>query len=106
MNENDTERYSSDEIAAKRERGEGRTDWNRIAEMEDDQIDVSDIPVLDENFWNEADVVVPENKERISIRIDRDVLDYFREEGPGYQTRMNAVLKSFVEAKRRREDGA
>ena len=43
---------------------------------------------------------MPKKKEQISIKIDRDVLEYFRKDGPGYQTRMNAVLRSFVKAHR------
>lgn len=103
MSGKNTERYSAEELEAMRKRGEGKTDWKRIAEMKDEDIDVSDIPELDETFWENAELVEPETKERISIRIDQDVLNYFRERGPGYQTRMNAVLKSFVKAQRKRE---
>ena len=75
-----------------------QNDWDRLAEMEDEDIDTSDIPELDERFWEEAELVMPEAKEQISIRIDREVLDYFRKGGPGYQTRINAVLRDFYEA--------
>jgi uncharacterized protein (DUF4415 family) len=69
-----------------------------LAALPDDQIDYSDIPELDDDFWANAKVTMPRTKEQISIKIDRDVLDFFRKDGPGYQTRMNAVLRSFVEA--------
>ncbi len=71
-----------------------------LAALPDDQIDYSDIPELDDDFWEHAKIVVPPGKERITFRVDRSVLDYFRKDGPGYQTRMNAVLKSFVAAHR------
>jgi len=71
-----------------------------LAALPDDQIDYSDIPELDDDFWENARIVAPPGKERITFRVDRDVLEFFRKDGPGYQTRMNAVLRSFVEAHR------
>ncbi len=49
-------------------------------------------------FWDEAEVRMPEPKGQITLRIDRDVLQWFRTTGKGYQTRMNAVLRSYMEA--------
>ena len=72
----------------------------KLAALPDDQIDYSDIPELDDDFWENAKIVAPPGKERITFRVDREVLEYFRKDGPGYQTRMNAVLRSFVEAHR------
>ena len=71
-----------------------------LAALPDDQIDYSDIPELDDDFWENARIVAPPGKERITFGVDRDVLEFFRKDGPGYQTRMNAVLRSFVEAHR------
>ncbi len=71
-----------------------------LAALPDDQIDYSDIPELDDDFWENAKIVAPPGKERITFRVDREVLEFFRKDGPGYQTRMNAVLRSFVEAHR------
>ena len=71
-----------------------------LAALPNDQIDYSDIPELDDDFWANAKVVMPKAKEKITIKLDPDVLEYFRKDGPGYQTRMNAVLKSFVAAHR------
>ena len=69
----------------------------KLLAMKDKDIDYSDIPELDDAFWEKARVVVPPEKKRITIRLDRDVVDYFQSQGAGYQTRMNAVLKSYVE---------
>ena len=77
----------------------------KLLAMRDEDIDFSDIPELNDDFWANAKVVMPKKKEQISIKVDRDVLEYFRKDGPGYQTRMNAVLRSFVEAQRSK-DGA
>lgn len=50
--------------------------------------------------WANVDIAWPQPKEAISLRIDRDILAWFRDRGPGYQTRMNAVLRAFVDAQR------
>ena len=66
--------------------------------MKDDQIDYSDIPELDASFFANADIKMPNPKKTISIRIDDEVLSWYKASGPGYQTRMNAVLKAYMEA--------
>jgi uncharacterized protein (DUF4415 family) len=77
----------------------------RLAEelsgLPDEAIDYSDIPELDEDFWQNAELVMPDGKARITLRLDRDVLEFFRRGGPGYQTRINAVLRAYVSARRR-----
>jgi uncharacterized protein (DUF4415 family) len=75
-----------------------RTDWKRLESMRDEDIDCSDIPELDETFWKNATLVQPKNKERLTVRFDADVVDWFKNQGRGYQTRMNTVLRSFYEA--------
>ena len=60
--------------------------------------ELADLP---SDFWDDAEVTIPEPKEAISLRVDRDVLTWFREAGPRYQTRMNAVLRSYMNSKRR-----
>lgn len=77
-----------------------KTNWDRLNQMDDQDIDFSDIAVTNEDFWAEANVVLPETKSRISIRLDNDVLDWFKSKGKGYQTKINAVLKSYVDAHR------
>jgi hypothetical protein len=59
-----------------------------------------ELPHLSEDFWDDAEIVTPPPKKAFSIRIDEDVPEWFRSQGPGYQTRMNAVLRSFVEAQK------
>ena len=75
-----------------------------LAELPDEEIDTSDIPEVDaEWFRTTKRVTLPltEPKEQIALRVDRDVLEFFRQQGKGYQTRMNAVLRAFMEAKRK-----
>lgn len=55
---------------------------------------------LPDDFWDEAEIVEPKTKTAISIRVDADVLEYFKSQGKGHLTRMNAVLRSYVDAQR------
>ena len=80
---------------------ESRSDWNRLREMPDSDIDFSEIRELDKEFFRRAVVRMPRRKQSVSIRLDPEVLDWFKRQGRGYQTRMNAVLRSYVEAHQR-----
>lgn len=77
----------------------GKTDLERIAKLTDAQIDqavaLDEEKDLDFN-WAEAELVTPPKKQPVSIRLDSDVLDYFRSSGRGYQTRINSVLRQYV----------
>ncbi len=77
--------------------GQSKTDWARLDAMTDADIDTSDIPPLDENFFANARLRMPKRKESITIRLDADVLSWFRNMGKGYQTRINAVLRTYME---------
>lgn len=68
-----------------------------LAAMPDDQIDTSDAPFRPDAVWAKA-VDFPHGKKLVSLRIDEDVLNFFRHSGKRYQTRINAVLRSYVEA--------
>ena len=72
----------------------------RIAAIEDEDIDFSDIPELDETFWQRAELVEPDRTVQITMRVKRSVLTYFKAAGKGYQTRINRVLESYVRAQR------
>ena len=63
----------------------------------------ADIPSLG---WVNARLVMPQRKESVHLRVDPDVLAWFRRGGPGYLTRMNAVLRSYMEAHRRRKSSS
>ena len=70
----------------------------QIASAKDQDIDFSDIPELDDDFWRNAELVEPDLTEQITLRVKRSVLAYFRATGKGYQSRMNRVLESYVRA--------
>jgi len=68
--------------------------------MRDEDIDLLDIPELDDNFFKNAELVLPKPKVVVTLRVDADVMEWFRTKGKGYQTIMNAVLKGWVEQHR------
>lgn len=72
----------------------------RLRDMDDDEIDTSEIPELDEHFWKNARVVYPQPKQAISIRIDEDILAWLKKQGPGYQSKINAILRSYMQAQK------
>lgn len=83
----------------------GKTDWASVDALTDKEIEEAvrndpDAVPLDID-WSEAVLVTPPKKKAISIRVDEDVLDYFKKQGAGYQRRMNAVLRSYVDQKRK-----
>ena len=71
----------------------------QIAATKDENIDFSEIPELDEAFWQKAELIEPDLTEQVTIRVKRSVLAYFRAPGKGYQTRINRVLESYVRAR-------
>ncbi len=75
----------------------------KLAALSDSEIDYSDIPKTDADFWQDAQVIMPEQKEKISIRLNPHTLDYFKRGGRGYQTRISAVLDTFVATQERLE---
>ncbi len=81
----------------------GDTDWDRVDALTDGDIDAairSDpdaAPELDEEWFRAAVIAVPA-KMAMSIRVDADVLEWFRSQGKGWQTRMNKVLRAYAKA--------
>ena len=75
------------------------SDLTKLDKMKDEDIDYSDIPELNESFFTKETIKLPIKKDLITLRIDHDVLEYFKQQGKGYQTLINAILKSYVSAK-------
>ena len=69
-----------------------------LASMPDEKIDYSDAQSLPDAVWMKAAEQLPNTKKQITLRIDADVLDYFKNSGKRYQSRMNAVLRTYVKA--------
>ncbi|TPP11545.1 BrnA antitoxin family protein [Rhizobium glycinendophyticum] len=106
MNKEDIVRYTIKEIEEMIARGESQTDWARVDAMTDEDIkramrddpDWQDFMDID---WSKAKMVIPDRKKAISIRLDPDIVDFFQATGKGYQTRINAVLRHFVDEQKR-----
>src|SRR4051794_28920065 len=84
----------------------GKTDFEKLRNLTDEEIEASianDPDWSDDWNWGEAVLIIPPKKQAISIRVDRDVLDFFKSEGTGYQRRMNAVLRSYMEHKKKKK---
>lgn len=75
-----------------------RTNWEKIDALRDKDIDFSDIPKQGKAFFKRAVLKLPEAKTAVTMRLDRQVLDWFKAKGPGYQTRINALLRAYMEA--------
>jgi uncharacterized protein (DUF4415 family) len=78
-----------------------RTDWRRVDAFRDEDIDFSDIPKQGADFFARA-IIWPGPKKQITLRIDPDVLTFFRKQGRGYQTAINTVLRRYMEALKER----
>jgi uncharacterized protein (DUF4415 family) len=84
------------------------TDWKRVGAMSEEELSPKaeadpDNPPLDEAFWQAARKMKVTGKKQVTLRLDADVLDWFREQGKGFQTRINAVLKTYKESRVGRE---
>lgn len=72
------------------------TDWAALDAMRDEDIDFSDIPEQGPEFFATAELRLP--KKTICIRLDADLIEWFKAQGKGYQTKINAVLRAHKEA--------
>ncbi|WP_208425612.1 BrnA antitoxin family protein [Salinibacter sp.] len=88
------------------------TDWEALQEKTDEEIERAvredpDAVLLDEEWFEKAKLVVPaSDKERITIRLDEDIIEHFKQGGPGYQSRINDVLRAYVTSKRLEGEGS
>ena len=87
---------------SKSKRRTGGTDWNKLRGMSDATIRKGieadpDVRPTDEAFWKDAKVVLPSRKAVVTMRLDADLLEWFRQQR-GYQTRINAILRSYMKA--------
>ena len=73
-----------------------RTNITKLRQKNDKNINYEDSPATTKEFWKNAEVFMPQHKVHISLRLDEDIIHYFKEEGKGYQSRINAILKSYI----------
>ena len=98
MNNENITRMSLEEATLRK--SEEKTDWERLRRERDSGTEPEKDPGEGEFDWSKAKVVMPPRKRAISMRLDEDLLDFFRAQGRGYQTRINAVLRSYMKATR------
>ena len=99
-------RASADAIKSMREQGKTRSDWAAADQMipaEVERLADKDDGLLPEGWESTVEIGVPEPAQPVNIRLDAAVLRWFKAKGPGYQTRINAVLRAFVPARERAE---
>jgi uncharacterized protein (DUF4415 family) len=92
----------NDDTSGTTSKTEPKTDWRRLRSMTDEEIrqaiiDDPDAQPTDEDFWKDARLVMPRCKETVTMRLDADLLEWFRKER-GYQTRINAILQAYMNA--------
>ncbi len=85
-------------MSAKSLQRKSQTNWEKVDNLTDEQIDTSDIDPLDEAFFKHAEVRIRPPKKSLTLRMDADVLEWFRKQGKGYQTRINAILRTYMKA--------
>jgi uncharacterized protein (DUF4415 family) len=99
-----TKRASATEVRNLLKRGGDRSDWQAAREMSQAEVerlaDEEDGPLSD-GWEDTVQIGLPPRKKAIHMRIDVDVLEWFKAQGDGYQTRINAVLRSFVQSRRK-----
>lgn len=76
--------------------GKSASDWERIAAMTEDDIDTTDIPPLGNDFFRNAKLQFPEGKTSVTIRLDSEIVKWLKANGKGYQTKINAILKTYM----------
>jgi uncharacterized protein (DUF4415 family) len=92
---------------AQARRMKSKTDWARVDAMTEEEIERNaaedpDNPPWTEEDWKNARVLWPQGKAPVTLRLDKDIIAWFKARGRGYQTRINAVLRAFVEAQKPR----
>lgn len=91
MSEKDTSEYS-------------KTDWTKLASMKDEEIDYSDIPPLDEHFFDRAALRIPHHSEVVvTLQVDPDVFEWFNAQENGWEQRIRAALRIYAEAHKEQE---
>jgi len=95
------------EMRARRAKGGSQTDLPRVRAKTEDDIkrDIAEDPEFKDepqDWYARAKLEMPTSKRLLSLRLDDDVIDWFKRQGSGYQTKMNAVLRAFVHEERKR----
>lgn len=105
MNGDSIKRYTADELRELADRGEDHTDIARVRAMSDEDVERAvasdpDWEGVPDDWYERAEAVMPRPKVPVSIRLDADLIEHFRSTGRGWQTRINAILRAYKEARK------
>lgn len=96
-------KYTDSELSKLAKQEGTLSDWEKAESMTEAEIKARVASDIDEEDmvidWSNASIELPQPKAVLNMRVDQEVLDYFRKGGKGYQSRINAVLRSYVERK-------
>ena len=99
--------YTAEELKAMRRRGEDRTDWAKVDAMTEADLERAIAEDEDERDlepdWTRAELVMPRPRQSVHLRLEPEVVDFFKDGGKGHITRMQAVLRAYVDAQKRRQ---
>ncbi|HVE57469.1 MAG TPA: BrnA antitoxin family protein [Pyrinomonadaceae bacterium] len=79
---------------------DSETNWERLKTISDEEIDSSDIPPLDEQFFAEANLRVPQGKVPVLVNVDEEIADWYKNQGGNFQNLVNAALRDYAESHR------
>ena len=102
--------YTAEELKAMRRRGEDRTDWAKVDAMTEADLERAIAEDEDERDlgpdWTRAELVMPRPRQSVHLRLEPEVVDFFKDGGKGHITRMQAVLRAYVDAQKRRRQAS
>ena len=100
-------RYTAEELKAMRRRGEDRTDWAKVDAMTETDLERAIAEDEDERDldpdWTRAELVIPQPRQSVHLRLEPEVVDFFKAGDKGHISRMQAVLRAYVDAQKRRQ---
>jgi uncharacterized protein (DUF4415 family) len=105
-NEKHIKRYSAADLETLSLANKTATDWDRLAQKSEAEIEHAaqqdpDFANQDEDWFAAAALEMPKPKQLVSLRLETEILDWFKSKGPGYQTRINAALMAYVKKAKR-----
>jgi len=105
-----TRTYTADNLKAMRRPGEDRTDWAKVDAMTETDLERASAEGEDERDlkpdWTRAELVIPRPRQSVHLRLEPEVVDFFKADGKGHITRMQAVLRAYVDAQKRRREAS
>lgn len=86
-------------VKSTKKKSRSRTSASKLLKKSDKSINYKDSPPTTKKFWGDATIFMPQHKIHLSLRLDEDIVNFFKKQGEGYQSRINAVLKAYVNSR-------